>query len=41
MGEGGRREAKAADIRKALKLYWTADLLMIGLFGVVAALSIL
>jgi adenosylcobinamide-phosphate synthase len=41
MGKGGRREANACDIRKALKLYWTADLLMIGSFGVVATLSIL
>jgi adenosylcobinamide-phosphate synthase len=38
MGEGGRREANAADIRRALKLYWTADLLMVAVFG---ALSLL
>jgi adenosylcobinamide-phosphate synthase len=31
MGEGGRREATAADIRRALKLYDTADALLIGL----------
>jgi len=38
MGEGGRREANAADIRRALKLYWTADLLLIALFGALALL---
>jgi adenosylcobinamide-phosphate synthase len=37
MGEGGRREASAADIRRALKLYRMADMLLIGLFGLVAA----
>lgn len=37
MGEGGRREANAADIRRALKLYHIADALLIGLFGLVAA----
>ncbi len=37
MGEGGRREAEAADIRRALKLYRIADTLLIGLFGLVAA----
>jgi adenosylcobinamide-phosphate synthase len=36
MGEGGRREANAADIRRALKLYWTADLLLVALFGALA-----
>ncbi|MBS9720601.1 cobalamin biosynthesis protein [Tianweitania sp. BSSL-BM11] len=36
MGEGGRRDATAADIRRALRLYWTADLLMVALAGVVA-----
>ena len=25
MGEGGRREAESVDIRRALRLYWTAD----------------
>nr|WP_295464390.1 adenosylcobinamide-phosphate synthase CbiB [Mesorhizobium sp.] len=40
MGEGGRREANAADIRRALNLYWTADLLMVALFGALAALLI-
>jgi adenosylcobinamide-phosphate synthase len=33
MGEGGRREAKAADIRAALALYRAADWLLIALFG--------
>ncbi|WP_315923613.1 adenosylcobinamide-phosphate synthase CbiB [Mesorhizobium sp. SP-1A] len=36
MGDGGRREATAADIRRALKLYWTADLLLICLYGLLA-----
>jgi adenosylcobinamide-phosphate synthase len=40
MGEGGRRDANAADIRRALKLYWTADLLLLALFGGFAALII-
>lgn len=34
MGQGGRREATAADVRRALKLYWTADLLLIALAGI-------
>ncbi len=38
MGAGGRRELGAADIRRALKLYWIADGLLIGL---VAALALL
>jgi adenosylcobinamide-phosphate synthase len=33
MGVGGRREATALDIRKALKLYWAADLILVTLFG--------
>lgn len=36
MGEGGRREVTAADIRRALRLYWTADLLMVVSAGVIA-----
>lgn len=32
----GRREATAGDIRRALRLYWVADGLMIGLFVVMA-----
>ncbi|MDH6232622.1 adenosylcobinamide-phosphate synthase [Mesorhizobium soli] len=32
----GRREATAEDIRRALKLYWTADLIMIAGFGLIA-----
>jgi adenosylcobinamide-phosphate synthase len=35
MGEGGRREATAADIRAALRLYWVADWLLIGVVGIV------
>lgn len=37
MGDG-RREADAADIRRALRLYWTADLLMVALLGAGALL---
>jgi adenosylcobinamide-phosphate synthase len=36
MGEGGRREATAHDIRSALKLYRTADLLLIAHLGLAA-----
>lgn len=41
MGEGGRREATADDIRRALRLYWTADALVIGLVGVCAVAGVL
>ncbi|MBU0582322.1 MAG: adenosylcobinamide-phosphate synthase CbiB [Alphaproteobacteria bacterium] len=41
MGEGGRRIATAADIRRALKLFWLADLLLIGLLGLAALLFLL
>ncbi len=41
MGEGGRREAMAADIRRALRLYWAADAILIALLGVVAGLLFL
>lgn len=34
MGEGGRRDLNAADIRQALKLARIADAMLIGLFGV-------
>jgi adenosylcobinamide-phosphate synthase len=40
MGEGGRREATAADIRRALRLYWTADLLLHLLAGVLAFVTL-
>ena len=40
MGEGGRREATASDIRRALRLYWTADALLIALTGAVAVAMI-
>jgi adenosylcobinamide-phosphate synthase len=33
MGAGGRREATSADIRRALRLYWTADALLFALLG--------
>jgi adenosylcobinamide-phosphate synthase len=36
MGEGGRREVTAADIRRALQLYWRADLLLIVLVAATA-----
>ena len=39
MGDG-RREADAADIRAALRLYHRADALLITLLGLVAALVI-
>ena len=38
MGEGGRRDAGSADIRRALSLYWVADMLLVGLLGVIAVL---
>ena len=40
MGAGGRRDARAADIRRALRIYWMADGVMVGLVGIVAALTI-
>lgn len=40
MGEGGRREAESTDIRQALKLYYIADWLLIGLFGILSAVVI-
>lgn len=41
MGEGGRRDVTAADIRRALQLYWRADQLLIGLIAIVAAIFML
>lgn len=41
MGEGGRRDAAPADIRRALRLYWTADLLLVALAGLAAAASLI
>lgn len=35
MGEGGRRDVTTADIRRALKLYWTADLLLMAVLALV------
>ncbi|RWO98653.1 MAG: cobalamin biosynthesis protein CobD [Mesorhizobium sp.] len=40
MGEGGRRDAESIDIRRALKLYRTADLLLIALFGLLSVIVI-
>lgn len=37
MGEGGRREATSGDIRNALRLYRTADALLILLFAIAVA----
>jgi len=41
MGEGGRRDLTAADIRQALKLARIADSLLIGLFGLLALVTVL
>ena len=41
MGAGGRREADAADIRRALALYRAADLILVVLIGLIAAAFIL
>ncbi len=41
MGEGGRRNLTAADIRQALKLARVADSLLIGLFGFLALVTVL
>lgn len=41
MGEGGRREATSADIRRALKLYWAADRLLIALFGMLGMIVVI
>jgi adenosylcobinamide-phosphate synthase len=40
MGEGGRREVTSDDIRRALKLYWAADLLLVALFGALSLVII-
>lgn len=40
MGDG-RREATAEDIRRALKLFWTADLIMVAAFALLAAITAL
>ena len=40
MGEGGKRNAASADIRRALELYRAADLLLMALFGVAALLAL-
>lgn len=41
MGQGGRREATRADIRRALRVYRAADALLLALVGLSAALFIL
>lgn len=41
MGEGGRRNLTAVDIRQALKLARVADALLIGLFGFLALVTVL
>lgn len=40
MGEGGRRDAKASDIRRAVRLFWVADTLLIALLAVIGFLLI-
>jgi adenosylcobinamide-phosphate synthase len=35
MGEGGRRAANAADIRRALRLYWIADLILLAILAAI------
>lgn len=40
MGDGGKREATPDDIRRALRLYWTADALLIGLAAICAVIGI-
>jgi adenosylcobinamide-phosphate synthase len=39
MGAGGRRALRAADIRRALRLYWLADGLLVALVGVAALVT--
>lgn len=41
MGEGGRREVTAADIRRALRLYWKADALLIASMAAIAGATLL
>ncbi|MEQ1942891.1 adenosylcobinamide-phosphate synthase CbiB [Mesorhizobium sp. VNQ89] len=41
MGEGGRRAVTAADIRRALRLFWVADTLLISTLGLVGAVVVL
>jgi adenosylcobinamide-phosphate synthase len=41
MGEGGRREATSADIRRALSLYRMADALLIVLFAILSVLVLM
>lgn len=41
MGEGGRRDVTAADIRRALRLFWLADTLLISTFGIMGAVVVL
>ncbi len=38
MGVGGKPNATAADIRRALRLFWFADMIMIALLGIAVAL---
>ena len=41
MGEGGSRDADAADVRRALALYRRANALLIALAGILAAMAVL
>ena len=38
MGDAGRREVTTADIRRAIRLFWVADALLMALLAVVAGL---
>ena len=40
MGRGGRREATAEDIRRAIRIYWLADVMLIVLVGLLALLLV-
>ncbi len=40
MGRGGRREATAEDIRRAIRVYWLADVMLIVLVGLLALLLV-
>ncbi len=41
MGLGGRRDLGASDIRRALRLYWTADALLAALLAVAVGIILL
>ncbi|RLP24274.1 adenosylcobinamide-phosphate synthase CbiB [Mesorhizobium sp. YM1C-6-2] len=41
MGEGGRREVTAADIRRALRLFWMADVLLMAALGALGIMLVI